>query len=77
MATPHTLKQALNLGHKELNGAELLQAKAIFGDAAKIADCGALNPGDKCAETACQNGYKLVMYCDGTNGCTRAVKVPC
>ncbi|WP_395683107.1 hypothetical protein [Dokdonella sp.] len=77
MAIPHTLKQALDLGHKELSADELERFKAIFGEARKVADCGTLNPGEKCAETACRDGYKIVMYCDGTNGCTRAVKVAC
>jgi len=75
--TPKTLKEAIDLGHQELNAMELLEAKAIFGEPAAIADCGTLSPGTKCAETACVNGSKIVMYCDGTNGCTRAVKVHC
>jgi len=75
--SPKTLTEALSLGHKELADHEKSQMHATFGAANAVADCGTLNPGDKCAETACVNGFKIVMYCDGSNGCTRSVKIPC
>jgi hypothetical protein len=75
--TPKTLTEALSLGHQKLADHEKQRAHATFGAAKQVADCSTLNPGDKCAETACVNGFRIVMYCDGSNGCTHYVKIPC
>lgn len=76
-STPKTFKEAIALGHQELNATESAQVRAVYGAANKVAECGFSPPGTRCAETACVNGFKIVMYCDEANGCTRAVKVPC
>ena len=73
--TPHNLDAALAAGHVPLQDHEVDAAIATFG--APQPDCSSLPPGHKCAETDCIGGFKLVLYCDDTKGCTVHVKVPC
>ena len=51
--------------------------KAKYGEPLVVRDCGSLNPGDKCQEYRCINGYKLVIYCNRSEGCTDAREEPC
>jgi hypothetical protein len=40
-------------------------------------DCTELNENDVCMMTACNNGKRIVMRCDGSGGCTRYSEEPC
>jgi len=40
-------------------------------------DCSVLPPGAKCLETGCIDGYKIVLFCNNSRGCTVRYKVPC
>lgn len=76
--SPMTLEEALDHHQgQKLSPAESASALMVYGEAFSVASCGTLAPGARCAETACVNGFKIVMYCDETNGCTKAVKVRC
>lgn len=75
--TPTTLDDALAAGHTPLEDDEKDEALNTFGTPAPKPDCSTLPPGHQCGETDCIGGYKLVLYCDATKGCTVHVKVPC
>jgi hypothetical protein len=77
-----TLDDALRLGHALLSEEEtkrvlsdILGKEIAAPGAAK--DCSALSPGDKCFESRCVNHVKIIMFCDGSMGCTKAIRVNC
>jgi hypothetical protein len=50
-----------------------------YGRPKNVLDCGDANanPGDICMEGECENGKKLIMLCNNSNGCTVECYVPC
>jgi len=74
---PQNLNAALAAGHIPLGNEEKDAAINTFGAPQPKPDCGTLPPGHKCGETDCIGGFKLVLYCDDSNGCTVHMKVPC
>lgn len=80
MPNPTHVSQAVALGHQELVDAnDKTNADATYGASAPAAgvDCLTQPEGTLCAETACVDGFKILMYCDGSGGCSRYFKVPC
>jgi hypothetical protein len=51
---------------------------AIYGRPKEVGRCGdpASNPGDICMESDPQNGKKLIMRCNNSNGCTEHDEIP-
>ena len=72
-----TLEEAIRRGYRKLPPIEARTAAARFGAAIMKGNCATLPPGAICAEYACVNGVKLVMYCDGAKGCTEHYEAPC
>ena len=77
LSIPENLNEALAAGHTALEGDERDAALATFGSPDVGQDCSTWPPGHKCGETDCIDGFKLVLYCDNSKGCTVHVKVPC
>lgn len=74
-------EDAVRLGYKVMSGADLEREREriLRGILLPMVtrNCAVLNPGDKCFESPCRNGEKIIMFCDGSNGCTRGVVVRC
>jgi hypothetical protein len=77
LTNPSNLTEALAAGHTVVEEHEQDDALATFGAPAIAQDCSTWPPGHKCGETDCIDGWKLVLYCDNTKGCTVYVKTPC
>lgn len=77
MPIPTNLSAAVAAGGTVLEGADKDQALADLGTPTVPQDCSTWPAGHKCGETECIGGFKLVLYCDDTQGCTVHVKVPC
>jgi hypothetical protein len=75
---PRTFDKAVEAGHEVLSKVDARKHLKVRAFAPRLdGGCDAQNPGDKCSETNCIDGYKIVLYCDESGGCSRAVKVRC
>jgi hypothetical protein len=74
-----SIDHAKSLDLKILSKANTAALVKEFGIAksALPPNCGELMPGEKCFEGPCIDGWRIVMFCDGSNGCTKSTKVPC
>ena len=82
MPTPQTVEDAQKAGHeiKSLSVDEAKKLKQSSGGAllaAHLSGCGPGSAGKLCWEGNCVDGWREVLYCDGTQGCTQYAKVPC
>ncbi len=82
---PQTVEEAHQLGYaterKTPEEAQaIMRARAIAGILREgpHRDCSTLPPDHKCWEGDCDpSGWKEVLFCDGTQGCTIYAKVRC
>jgi hypothetical protein len=85
MKIPETVEEAREQGYaieqKTLEEAkEIMRAGSMPGIEAvrPHRDCSTIPPNHKCWEGDCDpSGWKEVLYCDGTQGCTIYAKVRC
>lgn len=86
MDTPQTAEEAIRQGYKterkSSDEANAIVRQGVSGRdlrlAAKPRDCSEIPSGALCWEGDCDaSGWKEVLYCDDTQGCTLYAKVRC
>lgn len=75
--TPQTEAEAIAQGGKRVPAIGQRHIERYGAEIQNPPDCSHKEPGQLCAEYACVNNWKLVIYCDSQEGCTRYYEVPC